>query len=138
MNWTIRIGLTTLSLFFILSGVLIKNRSNPGQPEVPGGLIEGQETDVLKTLAPELPPLPDSKIASYQQEKDLIRFTLTSDLKKDEVLDFYRTELLKEDFKKVSENRYYLNGKELEIEVSDSPLDSETIIILNYTLVPTK
>ena len=138
MNWTIRLTLASLSLVLVSSGLFIKNRFNQGEAEPPAGLVAGQETDVLATLAPEVPSLPDSKISSYQQEKDLLRFTLESDLKKDEILNFYKTELPKDGFTKISENRYQINGKELEIEIGDSPLDQKTIILLNYSLVPTK
>lgn len=131
-----KIVLLTTSFLLIGLGLFLKT-TNQTVKTADSGSIAGSQVNLLASIAPDLPLFPEARITSFLQKADGVEITLETDSRPDEVQHFY-DRVLKENGWEGAGPSYFKEGKQLDLQIVQNYTQTQTAILLNYVLVPTK
>lgn len=127
-----------LSGFLTLTGLIIKNQSEKINSQNFSGQVAGSRTSFIENLPADLPLYPSATISSVLQKKDGWLVSLeTSTVSTPALQTFFDQKLGSLGWQKSGQN-YLKDSKMISWQITQNEDKSQTVILLNYVLVPTK
>lgn len=125
-----------ISLLFVGGGLLIKQQTTKEAENLPGQ-IAGQKTNIINTLYPDIPLYPDAIISSVLEKNNTVVVSLQTKNDPQTILDYYQKSLIEN--KWLGGPKEFTKGdKKLSLEVTQNSIKTQSVIVLNYSFVPTK
>ncbi len=140
----LKVSVTLAALSLIAVGVLLKIGGNDQttfkqlEPETAqSGSIQGENFGLPKELPEDLVFYPDSTLLSSNSSDNSSQVSLTTEGKVEKIKDYYDSNLNSKEWKTTGNGKYIRNNEKLEIEfLSDK--ENQTVVIINYSFVPTR
>ena len=130
-------GLVTLGLFIKANGsnqTIFKQTETGAAPQ---GSVQGENLGLPKNLPGDLVFYPGSTLLSSNSSNSNSQISLTTDERVEKVKNFYDLNLLSKGWDSAGNGEYARNNEKLEIEfLSDK--ENQTVVIINYSFVPTR
>lgn len=131
-----KLSLFLLSVLFVVGGVFVKLQTGK-ETESLKGTVAGRQTNIISGRYPEIPIYGGAAVTSILEKTDSVFLTLESTDDVTLIKKYYEKELEKIGWKKWTDG-FVLENKKLSLVVTTSQDQSQTIILLSYTFVPTK
>ncbi|MCL5004289.1 MAG: hypothetical protein M1352_03380 [Patescibacteria group bacterium] len=137
MSRRLSLAILALSVSLIIAGLAIKAEPNRNLSQNNTGLIAGKSVNPLDLLDPSVPVFPQASVSSSLSATGRLSLTLESSQSAEKILKYYREELDKRGWVGGPQD-YQMDGRTLSVRVIPAKDKEPSIILLNYTLVPTK
>lgn len=140
----LKVSVTFAALSLIALGVLLKVGGNDQNTfkqlelgTAQSGSVQGENLGLPKELPKDLVFYPDSTLLSSSSSNGNSQVSLTTEEKMEKVKNFYGSDLLTKGWRSSGNGEYVRNNEKLEIEFL-SDRENQTVVIINYSLVPTR
>lgn len=140
----LKVSATFAALSLIALGVLLKVGGNDQttfkqleSEAVQPGSVQGENLGLPEELPKDLVFYPDSTLLSSSSSDSNSQVSLTTEEKMEKVKNFYSSDLLSKGWRSSGNGEYVRNNEKLETEFL-SDRESQTVVIINYSLVPTR
>lgn len=131
-----KLSIFFLSVLFVVSGLFIKQKVGKEGPNLPG-TVAGQQTNIIKNLYPDIPVYDNAVIVSVLEKSNTVVVTLESTDAPQKVMDYYQSVLAAANWTGGPDD-YIKGDKKLSVNVTQNQAKTQTVILLNYSFVPTK
>ena len=142
LNLKVSVTFAALSLFALGVFIKVNGSSQTGFKQAgteisPSGSVQGENLGLPKNLPGDLVLYPDSTLLSSNSGNINSQISLAADEKAEKVENFYNSDLISKGWSSSGSGEYVRNRERLEIEfLSDK--ESRTVVIINYSFVPTR
>lgn len=125
-----------LAILFVASGLFVKQKVSFETGSLPG-LVAGQQTSILSRDHPEIPLYRGATVASLWENSESFVATLESPDDPQKITNFYENILAANGWQKDLGN-FVKGSQSLALTAAQNADKTQTVVLISYSLVPTK